>query len=376
MTSQIKFRIFIGLSLGLMLYGCASPDRGAPDEKPVGPEYYSVADYDKVEKIDAHVHLETHDSLFAQLAIKDNFRLLTINYDDVNEGPPMEIQPNPALDQVKMFPEYINYATTVSIRKFIDTDWMDKTIAYIKNSVDQGAKAVKIYKVIGMSLRDKKGKLVMIDDARFDSLFDYLEKNNIPVVGHLGEPRNCWLPADEMTTKGDASYFTEFPAYHMYLHPEMPSYEDQIRARDNMLAKHPKLTFVGAHLGSLEWNVDSLAARLDRFPNMAVDMAARIVHLEFQARDNWQKVHDFMVKYSDRLLYATDIYINQTSDYPQAVKSAHDRWASDFTFLTSDEKMKSQDFDGEFAGLKLPKEVVDNIYSKNAQRWLGIFKNK
>ena len=110
----------------------------------------------------------------------------------------------------------------------------------------------------------------MIDDPRFDSLFAFLEKNRVPVVGHLGEPRNCWLPVNQMTVKGDISYFTQWPVYHMYKHPEMPSYEDQISARDNMLAKHPTLTFVGAHLGSLEWNVDSLAARLDRFPNMAV----------------------------------------------------------------------------------------------------------
>jgi predicted TIM-barrel fold metal-dependent hydrolase len=162
----------------------------------------------------------------------------------------------------------------------------------------------------------------------------------------------------------------------MYLHPELPSYEDQIRARDNMLAKHPNLKFVGAHLGSLEYNVDSLAARLDRFPNMAVDMAARIVHLEVQARDNWQKVHDFLIKYSDRLLYATDLVVSENSNGDDARKAAHETWTNDWRFFTSDEKMTSSQFDGSFTGMKLPKETIDNIYNKNAQRWLGIFENK
>ena len=71
----------------------------------------------------------------------------------------------------------------------------------------------------------------------------------------------------------------------MYLHPEMPSYEDQINARDNILAEYPGLDFIGAHLGSLEWNVDELARTLDRFPNMKVDMAARIGHLKNQSKD-------------------------------------------------------------------------------------------
>ena len=373
MRNILQFLSFAALLIMITLQGCSSPEGRLSKGEPAPSEYYSLDDYDSVEKIDSHVHVETRDSTFINQAIRDNFKLLTINYDDVNEPPPMEIQQAFAIYQLEQFPGRINYATTISIREFNTDNWIAKTLDYIKNSIANGAKAVKIYKVIGMSLRDKKGKIVMIDNPRFDSIFDYLEKNNIPVVGHLGEPRNCWLPADKMTIKGDASYFTSQPEYHMYLHPDMPSFEDQIRARDNMLAKHPKLIFVGAHLGSLEWNVDSLAARLDRFPNMAVDMAARIDHFELQAKDNWQKVHDFLLKYSDRLLYATDIVVSEKSDPAGSAKSAHERWTNDWKFFTSDEKMKSTQFDGDFSGLRLPKEAIENIYSRNAHKWLGIF---
>jgi len=355
---------------------CSSPQSTDPENKSDSTAFYSADDFATIKKIDAHVHVQVFDSAFINQAIKDNINLFSIDYDDVNEPPPMELQEEYALALQKNFPEHFQYATTVSVRKFNDDDWATQSISYIRNSLSKGAKAVKIYKVIGMSLRDRQGKLVMIDDPRFDSLFAFLEKNRVPVVGHLGEPRNCWLPVDKMTVRGDISYFTQWPVYHMYKHPEMPSYEDQISARDNMLAKHPKLTFVGAHLGSLEWNVDSLAARLDRFPNMAVDMAARIVHLEIQARDNWQKVHDFLIKYNDRLLYATDLVITREPDSAKTLKSAHETWANDWKFFTSDEKMTSSDFDGSFKGMKLPKYVIDNIYSKNAQTWLGVFKSK
>ena len=75
------------------------------------------------------------------------------------------------------------------------------------------------------------------------------------------------------------------PEYHMYLHPEYPSYEDQIETRDNLLRKHPGLHFVGAHLGSMEWSLEEMASHFDMFPNMSVDMAARISHLENHAQE-------------------------------------------------------------------------------------------
>ncbi len=331
--------------------------------------FYTAEDFNTVEKIDAHVHVDTDQAAFIQQAKDDNFRLMTINWDDANEGPPMEVQQEFAIQQMKAFPGQIAYITTFSIRNFNSNDWLKRTFAYLKNSFSQGAIGVKIYKVIGMSLRDKDGKLVMIDDPRFDPLIDFIVKNNVPVVGHLGEPRNCWLPIEEMTINGDKRYFKANPEYYMYLHPEFPSYEEQIDARDRMLEKHPDLKFIGAHLGSLEWSTDELAKRLDKFPNMAVDMAARINHLQFQSMKNWQKVHDFMIKYQDRLIYGTDLVINSTSNPDGLRNKVHDSWVKDWEFFTSNDEMSVPDFNGKFKGLKLPKEVIDKIYKENAEKW-------
>ena len=155
----------------------------------------------------------------------------------------------------------------------------------------------------------------------------------------------------------------------MYLHPEAPSYEDQIRARDNMLRKHPNLMFVGAHLGSLEWSVDELAKRLDEFPDMAVDMAARIPQLQYQTMNDWQRVRDFMMKYQDRLIYGTDLSVEPTSDPDGLKKSMHITWTNDWKFFVSNEEMTVSSFVGRFNGLKLPKEVIEKIYFTNAKKW-------
>jgi predicted TIM-barrel fold metal-dependent hydrolase len=360
-----------------ILQNCGQPQNPAQTGYISQEPFYTMKDFKTVAKIDAHVHVNTNAPDFVQQAQDDSFRLLTINLDDKNEPPPMEIQQQYALQQVKSFPGQISYATSFSIRQFNDTGWLQQQEAYLKNSFDHGAIAVKIYKVIGMQLRDKAGKMVMIDDPRFDPLLDFIEKNNITVIGHLGEPRNCWLPVDQMTVKGDKNYFSQNPEYHMYLHPEYPSYEAQVAARDNMVRKHPNLRFVGAHLGSLEWNVDSLAQRLDEFPNMAVDMAARICHLEYQTAQNWQHVRDFVIKYQDQLLYATDLGAEVTTNADEIKARAHATHLSDWEYFATSDTMSVKDFDGSFKGLHLPKEVMDKIYRTNAEKWFpGLFGGK
>ena len=331
-------------------------------------QYYAENDFKSIEKINTHVHLRIYDTTFPKQAINDNFRLLNINVNSPSGGP-VEKQKTLAVSLINAYPDYISYATTFSVNNWNSNTWQQETLDYLKESFDMGAIAVKVWKNIGMELRDKNGKFVMIDDPRFDPIIDFIEKSGKTLIGHLGEPRNCWLPIEKMTVKGDKDYFSTHPQYHMYLHPEYPSYEDLIIAKDRMLEKHPNIRFVGAHLGSLEWSVDKLAKRLDKFPNMAVDMAERISHFQYQAVTDWQKVHDFFIKYQDRLIYATDQTIKASNVAAATNREAHESWLRHWRFFTSGEKMKVPKVENEFNGLKLPREVVDKIYRKNAEKW-------
>jgi predicted TIM-barrel fold metal-dependent hydrolase len=224
--------------------------------------------------------------------------------------------------------------------------------------------------------RDKKGKLIMIDHARFDPIFKMLAEKNIRVLGHLGEPKNCWLPLEEMTTNNDRNYFREHPQYHMYQHPDLPTYEEQIAARDRMLEKNPDLTFIGAHVGSLEWSVDELAKRLDKFPNMAVDLAARMGQIFYQTHANREKVREFFIKYQDRMIYATDMGASGNETKESLAKELHDTWMRDWTFFVSDDSLTSTLVNDPYQGLKLPKQVVEKIFSGNAKKWFGAFEER
>jgi predicted TIM-barrel fold metal-dependent hydrolase len=328
--------------------------------------YCTEINFGKMKKIDIHCHIETERLAFMEQALADNFRILTINTD---AGFPIEEQQRLALIQRNAFPGNIAYLATFSMKNWADDNWQDKTIAWLEDCFSKGAIGIKVWKNIGMVEKDASGNFIMIDDPKFDPVFDYLAKKGKPVCGHLGEPKNCWLPVEEMTVNNDKSYYREHPQYHMYLHPDFPSYDDQIRARDHMLEKHPDLHFMGAHLGSLEWSVDELAKRLDQFPNMTVDMAARICHLQKQAQTDWKRVRDFLIKYQDRILYGTDQGDEGRGNAEDLKENLHRVWVHDWKFFTTDEVMTSQEVDGPFRGLKLPKEVIEKIYYKNAVKW-------
>jgi predicted TIM-barrel fold metal-dependent hydrolase len=120
----------------------------------------------------------------------------------------------------------------------------------------------------------------------------------------------------------------------------------------------------------LEWSVDELAKWLDKYPNAAVDMAARMGQLFYQTRDNREKVRDFFIKYQDRILYGTDI-IDRGQEKEAFQKRIHETWLYDWEYLVTDHKMTSNLINGEFTGLQLPKEVVDKIYAANVKKWYG-----
>jgi predicted TIM-barrel fold metal-dependent hydrolase len=336
-------------------------------------KYYTMDDFKSIKKIDSHTHLNTKSTALAELAKEDNFMLLSVNV-DVPGYPSLQTQFETAAYLHKQFPENVNFLTAFTLEGWDSASWADKTIEKLKSDFSRGALGVKVWKNIGMTYKDAKDHFIMIDNPKFDPVFAFIAQQDKTVLGHLGEPRNCWLPLEQMTVKSDQEYFKEHPEYHMFLHPEYPSYENQIDTRDKMLKRNPDLRFVGAHLGSLEWSIDELSKRLDKFPNMAVDMAERICHLQLQSKKDREKVRRFIIKYQNRLMYATDAGFESNSDEAKVKSDLHNTWLKDWEYLVTNDKMTVKQFDGEFEGLQLPKEVVDKIFYQNAARWYKISK--
>ncbi|MBW8844795.1 MAG: amidohydrolase family protein [Burkholderiales bacterium] len=332
-----------------------------------GAASYTMADYGRVVKIDAHLHLHNPAPAFMAAAKRQNFKVLTINV-DYPDFPPLDDQQRVAIELKKQFPQDVAWAASFPVVGSDQPGWLPATRQRIDAAMKAGAVGVKVWKNIGMSLRDAQDRLVMIDDGRFAPLFDDFVKQGIPLLGHQGEPHNCWLPLDKMTVNNDREYFKAHPQYHMALHPEMPSWEQQMAARDRMLAAHPGLRFIGVHLASLERDVDELAAFLDRFPEAKVDVAARIGQLQYQSQRDRERVRRFFIKYQDRLLYGSDMSQAPDQDGAALAREAEGVWRMHWRYFNTAESFKVSDLDKPVQGLALPKAVVDKLYHLNAER--------
>lgn len=339
---------------------------------------YSMADFARIPKIDSHVHDNVADDTFLALARKDNFEILSINV-DYPDFPSLPEQARVAHSLRAQDKTHFHFATTFSMKGFGTPGWAERVNKHLDAEKAAGAVAVKIWKNVGLGETDAKGHKIMLDDPGFDPVIAHMVAIKLPLIDHQGEPKNCWLPLDQMTTDNDRQYFKAHPQYYMYLHPEGPSYETLMAARDRFVAKHRDLHFVGAHMASLEWSVDRLAAFLDRYPNANVDLAARMTQVMYQSARNYDKVRAFFIKYQDRLLYATDLTLNPDSEGPAVAqnpdirgatfaKEADAFWKADWRYLATPESQHVADLKADIKGLALPRGVIDKIYYANAKR--------
>ncbi|MET0209813.1 MAG: hypothetical protein ABW220_12285, partial [Burkholderiaceae bacterium] len=162
----------------------AAGAQAAPAAKAAAkPDHYTMADFARVQKIDAHVHLHNADPAFVLAARKLGFKLLTINV-DYPDFPPIDDQERVAIKLHQAYPRDLAFAATFSVDGSDQPGWLDATRQRIDTAVKAGAVGVKVWKNIGMTLKNPDGSLVMIDDKRFAPVFDHLAQRGIPLLAH------------------------------------------------------------------------------------------------------------------------------------------------------------------------------------------------
>ena len=224
-----------------------------------------------------------------------------------------------------------------------------------------GARGVKVLKVLGLFLREQvtAGPLVKIDDPRFDPMWEACGALGLPIAIHVSDPTAFFLPVDAHNERYEE--LQEHPDWSFH-GKDYPSDADLLAARDRVLARHPKTTFIGLHVAHSSENLGAAAAALDRFPNLHVEIAARIGELGRQPRASRR----FFEKYQDRILFGTDgpqdslypIYFrfleteDEYFDYGTGPVPGQGRWR--------------------ISGLGLPDGILKKVYSENAVRLLSL----
>jgi len=315
--------------------------------------------------IDAHAHIWKTAPEFTTMLERWNLHILDIlRVDDKQASSlPLNAQRAASLAFIRSAHGHASLCTTFDPFQFTQRDFIESTINSLNTDFANGAIAVKIWKNIGMELKDSDHRYVMPDDPRLDPIYRDIEAHNKTLIAHQAEPDVAWGPPDPNAL--DASYYAEHPEWDMTKIPDAPSKQTILAARDHLLALHPHLRVIGAHLGSMESDVNMIAERFDRYPNFAIDTGARVPHLTIQPS---AKVRAFLIKYQDRVLYGTDIDFSGSETGSAAVSEWEEQLALDWRYFASEDRF---DYNGRSVqGLRLPAPVLRKIFHDNAIRWL------
>jgi predicted TIM-barrel fold metal-dependent hydrolase len=235
-----------------------------------------------------------------------------------------------------------------------ESNWTQKTLKQLEEDVKNGAGGLKIFKTLGLSVRDKQGKRVAVDDERLDAIWKKCADLKIPVLIHTADPKQFWEPMDnnnerwlELVTRPGRKRSNTEPAPWQLLMDE----------QHRMFKKNPNTTFIDAHFGWYGSDLGKLGSLMDEMKNIYVEFGAVIAELGRQPL----AASAFFIKYQDRILFGKDSWVPEEyttyfrvletkDEYFPYHKKYHAFWA--------------------MYGMGLPDEILKKVYYKNALRLL------
>ncbi len=257
-----------------------------------------------------------------------------------------------ALDAIKTSPEKDRVRVLAGIDfRNVGSGWAEKAVAQLDADIAAGAVGVgEISKSLGLSIRKPDGSRLRIDDPELDPIWDECARLGIPVFIHTADPEQFFEPIDYSNERWlELSLFSD----RRYPPDKYPRFDELMTERDNLFRKHPKTTFVAAHMGWYANDLARLGKLLTEMPNVYTEVGAVLYDIGRQPR----AAHDFFVRFQDRILFGKDSF--QPEEYPYY-------WR---VFETADEYFDYyRDYHAfwKLYGIDLPDSVLKKVYYQNA----------
>ncbi len=306
--------------------------------------------------IDFHGHLSRAEPQ-RTIRVMDacNVRMV-VNFDG-GSGPNLERQK----ERFGEHPGRFVHFARLRWRTIDDEDFSAKAARQLEDDVRAGARGLKISKALGLYVRDRSGKLIAVNDPRLESVWAKCGELGIPVVIHTADPDAFFLPVDAENEQYGA--LVRKPAWSFHGR-DFPSKDTLLAQRNDIIARHPRTTFVGLHMANRTENLAEVTALLEKHPNLHVEFGARVNELGRQP----YTARKFFLQHQDRILFGLDR--NPPSAYHYRVY---------FRFLeTWDEHFDYDRRPGlgrwKIYGIGLPDGVLEKVYYRNALKLLKLEK--
>ncbi|MBI1901742.1 MAG: amidohydrolase family protein [Planctomycetia bacterium] len=240
-----------------------------------------------------------------------------------------------------------------------EPDWGVREAKRLEESFQAGARGLKIHKSLGLSYRYTDGTLMPIDDPKLDPVWETCAKHKKPVVIHVSDPAAFFTPLDRFNERWHE--LNANPGWLFY-GPKFPKREEILAQLHRAIEKHPHTTFVNTHFGNNAEDLESVAKNLDKYPNMYVDIDARISELGRQP----YATRRFFLKYADRIMFGTD-----TTPRREAFRIYYRFLETDDEYFDCSASHHRQGF-WNIYGIYLPRDVLEKVYYRNAARLFGL----
>lgn len=233
--------------------------------------------------------------------------------------------------------------------------WTERERKRLEAGFKAGAKGLKIHKSLGLGVRDSQGRLVAVDDSRIDPLWEVCGQFGRPVMIHTGDPGAFFTPLDAHSERWHE--LNQHPDW-LFHGKDFPPRAELHAQRLRVIARHPKTTFMCAHLANDGEDLASVAGWLEKYPNMMVDIDARISELGRQP----YTARRFLIKYQDRVTFGTDTTPNR-----EAYRVYYRFLETDDEYFNPSGGHHTQGF-WMIYGLFLPDDVLTKLYNGNARK--------
>jgi predicted TIM-barrel fold metal-dependent hydrolase len=241
-----------------------------------------------------------------------------------------------------------------------DPGWSAREAANMERAFQMGARGIKFYKNFGLGVRYKDGKLMPVDDPKLDPVWDVCAKYKRPVLIHVADPAAFWTPLDRYSERWHE--LNENPNWLFADAAKFPKREAIIGALISVIERHPKTTFISTHFGNNAEDLGQVSKWMDKYPNMLVDIDARISELGRQP----YTTRRFFLKYQNRVMFGTD-----TPPDREAFRIYYRFLETDDEYFDCARSHHLQGF-WRIYGIYLPDGVLKKVYHENARRVLGM----
>lgn len=358
MTPPRTLRLLLAAAAALPALGIAGAAGAAP------PAHRLV--------VDTHVHIAPTEIARATGIFDEVGVAWALNLSGMWPGGPLERQ----LDAARKSGRMLVACTLPWSAAASRADFPQLAAAMIGRAKALGVRALKVEKVLGLRARKHDGTLLAVDDPWLDPIWEAAGRLGLPVVIHSGDPKAFWLPVDAKNERLEE--LTAHPGWSNHGRP-VPSFRALLDAQMRVVARHPRTTFVSVHFGNDAEEPDWVASMLDRYPNLYVDIAARVPEL---GRHDPDKLRRIFVEHRRRILFGTDLGVGEDDflmlgsygETPNQRAEAAPFFSAYYRWLEArGDQPSPTPIQGRWSihGLGLPAEVLDDIYAGNATRLFG-----